>query len=106
MSGDNLDQLSPSQDDDISRLATFVIDRQLETPALVALEILSPFGFLVSQFLVMAEPLLGETQRLDVIKYQHLLQDRAKMKWLKALLAHEASVVARSVEDPCQPSPS
>ena len=102
----NLGQVSPSHDDGVAHMATFLLDRRLETPAILALEILRPFSFLISQFLVMAQPMLSETLRRRSASYQSLLQDQGEIDRLVALLASRASAAARTEEDPCQPSPS
>ena len=104
VSGGGQSHRESAPDDSVASMASFVRDRQLETPAVLALEIIKPFGFLLSQMLLLSEPLLGETLRCRISSYRHVLEDPEEMTRLAALLTHET--IAQAEEDPCQPSPS
>jgi hypothetical protein len=71
----------------INRLADWIAQRGLITPAMFLLEINKPFTFLGSQMLRMFQPLLGPATGDEQIEaYARLLEDRANIEGLLARL--------------------
>ena len=70
----------------IEHIATRIKERELTGPAVVALELLRPLGFLGSQLVLMFAPLLGSAGSSRYADYAGLLEDRQAMDQLLALL--------------------
>ena len=68
--------------DGIESLARSIAERGLAAPAILALELLKPFGFLGSQAWLLAEPLLGRQGRTSGRRYATLFEDRANVERL------------------------
>lgn len=73
--------LAPEQRDEmLDALARKVVDRRLETPAILFLEMHRPLTFLASQSLIVGMPFLAPLFGPDKVEaYSALLQDRANV---------------------------
>jgi len=79
----NTQAITPSNRSEwLASLAAWVAGRGLSAPAIVLLELIKPFGFISSQMLLVADPLIGEVGR----HYAWLLEDRQHIEQLLELL--------------------
>jgi hypothetical protein len=69
-------------DQQIEHLATSIAERNLVMPAILALELLKPLGFLGSQAWLLVEPLFGPRGRELGRQYATLLEDREAVERL------------------------
>lgn len=69
-------------DDTVARAARSIKSRGLAGPAIVALEMLRPVGFVLGQFMSMGRPLLGS----GVERWAGLFADRDRLERLRATL--------------------
>ncbi len=75
----------------IQNLIRWLSRRRLVTPAILLLEVVKPFGFLIGQALLLGEPLLGFLfDSAQITNYADLLGDRAGVERLIARLEIEA----------------
>ena len=72
-------------DDTVARAARSIRSHRLTGPAVVALEMLQPLGFLLGQFMSMGRPLLGS----DVERWAGLFADRDRLERLRTILLAE-----------------
>lgn len=80
--------LTQSEGKVVEELVDVVARRKLITPSIMLLELLRPFGFLGSQFLLLLQPLLGPLSR-KIGRYASLLEDREKIDGLLERLDRE-----------------
>ena len=80
-----MDHVSPREArglDTVESLSRSIADRGWTAPAILALELLKPLGFLGSQAWLLAEPLFGRRDREILSRYATLLEDRSNIERL------------------------
>ena len=77
-----------SERETVERLADAVVGQGLVTPAILVLELLKPFSFLGSQFLLLLQPLLGPLSQ-EAGRYAALLENRENVDRLLQRLDQE-----------------
>jgi hypothetical protein len=88
----------------IERLATRIRERGLTAPAILAIELLRPLGFVGSQLVLMFGPLFGAVGTSRYADYAGLLEDRQAMDQLVATL--ETSTRAAQTPGRSAPPPA
>jgi len=78
-------------DELIHAVAASILRRGLAAPATVLLEVLKPFGFALSQLLLLADPLLSPFAPGVGRRYAGLLEDRRSIDRLQAALENPHS---------------
>jgi hypothetical protein len=76
------------EDETVEILADAVVARGLVTPAILVLELLKPFSFIGSQFLLLLQPVLGPWSQ-KTGRYARLLEDRESVERLLQRLDQE-----------------
>ena len=100
--------MAEGEDDLIETLASSITRRGLTTPAMVLLELVKPLSFLLSQALLVTDPLLSPLAGGMGRRWAWLLEDRLRIDGLLETLASHRPTPLPSTgkEDECNPSPT